>query len=148
MERDRTMLEFYSFRGAALVAGVTVIPMPVPMRPPPLSSLRIIAARVGVVACAALAGCASVTPPPVAPSAPPAAPGAPAKAPAAEAPAKSVVVPPPPVNLQGFPPPYQEGFADGCATGRGTEQKDARRFAADGNYRIGWADGLAQCRKK
>ena len=31
---------------------------------------------------------------------------------------------------------------------RGTERKDAARFGADGNYRTGWQDGLALCRKK
>ena len=78
---------------------------------------------------AALAGCATVSPPP---------PGAPATVPAA----------PPPVNLQGFPPTYRLGFGDGCATARGTEQKDGARFNADGNYRTGWQDGVAQCKKK
>jgi len=56
--------------------------------------------------------------------------------------------PPPPVNLQGFPPAYQAGFGDGCSTGRGTERKDADRFGKDGNYRVGWQDGLAQCKKR
>lgn len=56
--------------------------------------------------------------------------------------------PPPPVNLSGFPLPYRQGFADGCASASGTERKDAVRFPADGNYRTGWQDGLAQCRKK
>ena len=56
--------------------------------------------------------------------------------------------PPPPVNLTGFPLPYRQGFADGCASATGAERKDAVRFPADGNYRTGWQDGLAQCRKK
>lgn len=56
--------------------------------------------------------------------------------------------PPPPVNLSGFPLPYRQGFADGCASATGAERKDAARFPADGNYRTGWQDGLAQCRKK
>ncbi len=30
----------------------------------------------------------------------------------------------------------------------GPERKDAVRFGADGNYRTGWQDGLALCRKK
>jgi hypothetical protein len=30
----------------------------------------------------------------------------------------------------------------------GTERKDAARFAADPNYRTGWQDGLALCRRK
>lgn len=84
-----------------------------------------------------LAGCApqSVTTPatPATP-APPAAPAAPP--------------PPPPVNLQGFPPAYQAGFGDGCSTGRGAERKNADRFGKDGNYRVGWQDGFAQCKRK
>jgi len=52
------------------------------------------------------------------------------------------------VNLQGFPPAYQAGFGDGCATGRGTERKDGDRFGKDGNYRVGWQDGLAQCKRR
>ncbi|MEO8506057.1 MAG: hypothetical protein ABI593_00345 [Betaproteobacteria bacterium] len=60
----------------------------------------------------------------------------------------SVVPPPAPGNLQGFPPTYRLGFGDGCATGRGTEKKDPVRFGNDGNYRVGWQDGLAQCKAK
>jgi hypothetical protein len=92
---------------------------------------------------AAVAGCATVAPPPASPVPS----GAPSSAPA-PAPKPYVEPPPPPVNLQGFPPTYRLGFGDGCATARGTEQKDAARFSADGNYRTGWQDGVAQCRKK
>ena len=56
--------------------------------------------------------------------------------------------PPPNVNLSGFPLPYRQGYADGCTSAAGTERKDTTRFAADGNYRTGWQDGLAICRKK
>jgi hypothetical protein len=97
----------------------------------------------GVALIVALAGCATV---------PPAAPDSgttPAPAPIpAPAPKPYVEPPPPPVNLQGFPPTYRLGFGDGCATARGTEQKDLARFTADGNYRTGWQDGVAQCKKK
>jgi len=86
---------------------------------------------------AVLAGCATQTATTPATPATPPTPSAPA------APA-----PPPPVNLQGFPPAYQAGFGDGCATGRGTERKDGDRFGKDGNYRVGWQDGLAQCKRK
>jgi hypothetical protein len=51
------------------------------------------------------------------------------------------------VNLSGFPLAYRQGFADGCASATAAERKDAGR-ASDGNYRTGWQDGLAQCRKK
>ncbi len=89
---------------------------------------------------AVLAGCATVAP---------TGPGSPTPAPAPlPAPKPYVEPPPPPVNLQGFPPMYRLGFGDGCATARGAEQKDVARFAADGNYRTGWQDGAAQCKKK
>jgi hypothetical protein len=93
---------------------------------------------------ALLAGCATVAPPPPESSAPAKAPAATA----APAPKPYFEPPPPPVNLQGFPPTYRLGFGDGCATARGTDQKDAARFAADGNYRTGWQDGVAQCKRK
>jgi hypothetical protein len=95
-------------------------------------SLRIFALAV----IALIAGCATVSPP------------APVTAPAPATPAPYVEPPPPPVNLQGFPPSYRLGFGDGCATGRGTEKKDPVRFGQDGNYRVGWQDGLAQCKMK
>ena len=85
------------------------------------------------------AGCATTGPAPApAPPSPP-----------ATAPTPANVEPPPPnVNLSGFPLPYRQGYADGCASARGTERKDATRFAADGNYRTGWQDGRAICAKK
>ncbi len=44
--------------------------------------------------------------------------------------------------------PYRAGFADGCSSARGTAKKDDARFGIDGNYRMGWQDGLAQCKAK
>jgi hypothetical protein len=87
----------------------------------------------------ALGGCAQVATrpgiePPARPSTQPIAP--------------DVEPPPPAVNLSGFPLPYRQGYADGCASATGAERKDTTRFAADGNYRTGWQDGLALCRKK
>ena len=64
-------------------------------------------------------------------------------------PAPANVEPPAPgVNLSGFPLTYRQGYADGCASAAGRERKDTTRFAADGNYRTGWQDGAAICRKK
>jgi len=60
----------------------------------------------------------------------------------------NVEPPPPNVNLSGFPLTYRQGYADGCTSAGGTERKDIARFAGDGNYRTGWQDGLALCRKK
>jgi hypothetical protein len=56
--------------------------------------------------------------------------------------------PPPAINLSGFPLPYRQGYADGCASATGPERRDAQRFASDGNYRTGWQDGAALCKKK
>lgn len=87
------------------------------------------------IAALLVAGCATVPePPPAKPTAPPL--------------PRTAEPPPPPVNLTGFPLPYRQGFADGCASASGPERKDAVRYPADGNYRMGWLDGLAQCRRK
>lgn len=103
----------------------------------------------------ALAGCATVPPgtgdlPKTAPDAPPAvAPPAPVPAePVAPPTPRNVEPPPPKLNLSGFPLPYRQGYADGCATATGAERKDAARFSADMNYRTGWTDGRALCKKK
>jgi len=82
-----------------------------------------------------------------APEAPSPEPPAPKPKPTAPPLPRTAEPPPPPVNLEGFPLPYRQGFADGCASAGGVERKDATRFAAGGNYRTGWQDGLAQCRR-
>jgi hypothetical protein len=79
--------------------------------------------------------------------APPFEPAVPAPPPTAPVPANREP-PPPNVNLSGFPLPYRQGYADGCASASGTERKDAARFAADPNYRTGWQDGVTLCRRK
>ena len=102
---------------------------------------RMLSRRLGLpVALAVIVGgCAQVAPrPAVEPPAPPAAIPIP---PCAEP-------PPPAINLSGFPLPYRQGYADGCASATGAERKDAVRFASDGNYRTGWQDGIALCKKK
>lgn len=90
-------------------------------------AMRLLAACAGACVGVVVAGCGTTT----------SAPGAPAAAP-----------PAPPINLQGFPPAYREGFGDGCATARGAERRDLARFGSDGNYRTGWQDGMAQCRAR
>jgi hypothetical protein len=110
------------------------------------------------VALLVLAGCATVPPGGVpdlsrpAPAAPgtPGAPGAPPPPAEPQAPPtpRNVEPPPPRMNLSGFPLPYRQGYADGCASATGPERKDASRFSADMNYRTGWTDGLGLCKKK
>jgi hypothetical protein len=106
---------------------------------------RCAARNVRIALCAmalslAVAGCAT------APIGTPAAPPASAQ-PTAPVP-RNVEPPPPSINLSGFPLPYRQGYADGCASVLGTERKDAGRFTGDPNYRTGWQDGFALCRKK
>jgi hypothetical protein len=110
------------------------VPPLVPLSP--LNVRSLLAASV----LALIAGCATTAPAPmpVPPSSRPTAPPTPA----------NVEPPPPNVNLSGFPLPYRQGYADGCASAAGAERKDAMRFANDGNYRTGWQDGLALCRRK
>jgi hypothetical protein len=91
-----------------------------------------------VLCCIAIAGCVT-TPTAVAPVEPP---------PVAAPMPRNAEPPPPTINLSGFPLPYRQGYADGCASAKGAERKDAARFGADPNYRTGWQDGIALCRKK
>ena len=61
---------------------------------------------------------------------------------------RNVEPPKPTINLDGFPLPYRQGYADGCASASGSDRKDATRFAGDGNYRTGWTDGRGLCARK
>lgn len=110
--------------------------VPAPLR----RCFRDLARWLGIALLLAQAGCATL---------PPAAPEG-ARDTRAPAPARPSTVEPPPanVNLSGFPLPYRQGYADGCASAAGGERKDSTRFAADGNYRTGWQDGRAICAKK
>jgi hypothetical protein len=98
-----------------------------------------------------IASCASVPPANIPPAARPGAAGAPA-APAQpakpQAPPTTSANPAAKINLQGFPLPYRQGYADGCASAGALEQKDAARFKSDGQYRTGWFDGNALCKKR
>src|SRR5437016_6078752 len=92
----------------------------------------------GAIGASLLASCATVGPTPAVPTPPATAPTVP----------RNAEPPAPKVNLSGFPLPYRQGYADGCASAGGTEHKDAARFSADMNYRTGWTDGRALCTKK
>jgi hypothetical protein len=91
------------------------------------------------LAALVVASCASV-----APSSPPAGPlpGPFAAPPSAADPG------PANINLQGFPLEYRQGYADGCASASGAERKVAARYASDGQYRTGWQDGNALCKRR
>jgi hypothetical protein len=116
-----------------------------------IAKLQLRARRALVASAAALvvAACASMSPPlppggqpPVGPAAQPPAPAKP------QAPPTTSPNPPANVNLQGFPLPYRQGYADGCASIGSVEHKDAARFKSDGQYRTGWQDGNFLCKKK
>jgi hypothetical protein len=55
----------------------------------------------------------------------------------------------PTYNLAGYPPAVREGYIDGCETAKRTQygRKDAKRFAEDGQYQMGWNDGFSICKK-
>ena len=56
----------------------------------------------------------------------------------------------PTYNLAGYPPAVREGYIDGCESAKRTQyaRKDAKRFAEDGQYSMGWNDGFSICNKK
>src|SRR5512144_1721479 len=117
------MVEFYSVHPDE--SDPVIAPMHVPTSAN-AQRLTMNSIAIAMLFAALLAGCAT----------------APTSVPQAPAP------PPPPINLSGFPLPYRQGYADGCASATGGERKDASRFTADPNYRTGWQDGIALCRKK
>jgi hypothetical protein len=53
----------------------------------------------------------------------------------------------PTYNLAGYPPAVREGYIDGCESAKRSEyaRKDARRFAEDAQYKMGWGDGFGIC---
>ena len=56
----------------------------------------------------------------------------------------------PTYNLSGYPPAVREGYIDGCESAKKSPyaRKDAKRFAADAQYSMGWNDGHSICAKK
>lgn len=56
--------------------------------------------------------------------------------------------PPAKVNLSGYSLAFRQGYADGCASAGDRQQRDEKRFAADGDYRMGWQDGRSICQRK
>lgn len=88
------------------------------------------------------AGCAAV--PPAAPP-PPERPETPAQASERRQKASK-----PTYNLAGYPPAVREGYIDGCESAKKSEwaRKDAKRFASDAQYSMGWNDGFGICGKK
>ena len=56
---------------------------------------------------------------------------------------------PPKYNLTGYPPAVRDGYIDGCESAKGSRyaNKDAKRFASDPQYAMGWNDGYSICKK-
>jgi hypothetical protein len=128
-------------RPAKILLSVT--PKESMMTPPPANSRAALFPIVAALVAMLIAACTTVgtregpgaVTPPAAPTQP--IPSVP----------RNAEPPPPRVNLSGFPLPYRQGYADGCASVAGPEQKDAARFSSDMNYRTGWTDGRALCKK-
>ena len=56
----------------------------------------------------------------------------------------------PQVNLAGYPPPFRDGYLDGCNSARNPQKtvKDADRYKKDSMYASGWRDGFDICSQK
>ncbi len=56
----------------------------------------------------------------------------------------------PQYNLAGYPPAVRDGYIDGCESAKRSPwaHKDEKRFAADGQYRMGWNDGMSICSRR
>ncbi len=52
------------------------------------------------------------------------------------------------INLSGFPPAFKEGYADGCASAKGSRSRNEERFKSDYQYANGWRDGLDLCKRR
>ena len=93
-----------------------------------------------------LAGCAAA---PIMRPAPPPVPDAKVETPA-QAEVRRARASRPTYNLSGYPPAVREGYIDGCESAKRSPygRKDAKRFAEDGQYSMGWNDGFAICGRK
>jgi len=85
------------------------------------------------------AGCAAI---------PPAAPPQKVETPAQATQRRSSAAPPA-YNLTGYPPAVRDGYIDGCESAKHSRyaNKDAKRFASDPQYSMGWNDGYSICKK-
>ena len=90
------------------------------------------------LALALAAACASGPPP------------QPAEETPAQSQARRAKAPRPQYNLAGYPPAVRDGYIDGCETAKNSPYalKDAKRFATDAQYRMGWNDGLSICSRR
>ena len=54
----------------------------------------------------------------------------------------------PTYNLTGYPPAVRDGYIDGCESAKHSRygRKDAKRFADDAQYQMGWNDGFSICK--
>ena len=69
---------------------------------------------------------------------------------AATKPANKPKIDEPQVNLAGYPPPFREGYLDGCNSARQNTQsiRDNERYKNDSMYAAGWRDGYDICSSK
>lgn len=52
------------------------------------------------------------------------------------------------INLSGYPREFREGYADGCASARGSIKRDEARYKGDAQYAAGWKDGMGICKAR
>ena len=56
----------------------------------------------------------------------------------------------PKVNLTGYPPPFRDGYIDGCSSARhpGKTIQNQARYKSDSMYATGWRDGFDICSRE
>ncbi len=52
------------------------------------------------------------------------------------------------VNLSGYPPAFQAGYADGCGSAGAARKRDETRFTTEALYAQGWRDGYDMCKSR
>ena len=54
-----------------------------------------------------------------------------------------------PVNLSGYSPTFQQGYADGCTSAESRRQRrNESRYKTEADYMMGWNDGFSICQKR
>lgn len=65
-----------------------------------------------------------------------------------ESEAQSIAGPSAPFNLSGYDRDYRRGFADGCKSRAGTQQRNDQLYRSDTDYMMGWNDGHGMCARR
>ena len=51
------------------------------------------------------------------------------------------------VNQSGYSDTFKQGYAEGCESAGGRQQRNEGRYKTEADYMMGWNDGFSACRK-